>query len=243
MQNKNEGGPAASLQLSAPPQAGFASLPARPDFAARADSIGLGGPRTADAMENTSAAAQALGGSNRDVVANRRAIRMANMSAAEMLKAELGGAQPVKTPSPAKFDPPPTPVFAQPGAEDDLDVPGFGNASAMDEAPVASPDAPMPDEDDSEPDVSAPLLQGDIDMDTAVHGSEDSHRVPKKRKIDETEDSEGIATPDDEAEKSQFALKVNPDGTVEQEDTVRCVGSTFLSTFSKISQVVRTRVS
>lgn len=238
MQNKNEGGPAASLQLTAPPQAGFASLPARPDFAARADSIGLGGPRTADAAENTSAAAQALGGSNRDVVANRRAIRMANMSAAEMLKAELGGAQPVKSsksPSPAKLESHPTPVFAQPGAEDDMDVPGFGNASAMDSMR-------MPEDDRSEADGSAEPeapSQGDIEMETSVSGDEALqflHGV--KRKLEEAEDSEN--TPDEEAEKSVFALKVNPDGTVEQEDTVKCVTPTLRFSFFEILQAIRT---
>ena len=53
-------------------------------------------------MQNAPKAIQAWGGSNRDVVANRRAIRMANMSAAEVLKAELAGLSPVKPTSQAK---------------------------------------------------------------------------------------------------------------------------------------------
>jgi 5'-3' exoribonuclease 2 len=47
-------------------------------------------------------AAQALAGSNHDVVANRRAIRLANMSAAEMLKAELSGSPPKASALPQK---------------------------------------------------------------------------------------------------------------------------------------------
>jgi len=74
------------------------SLPKRPtyDFAASADSIGLGAKPTSESRANLDTASQALAGSNRDVVANRRAIRLANMSAAEVLKAELAGLTPVK---------------------------------------------------------------------------------------------------------------------------------------------------
>ena len=86
MEGQNTGaGPSPSLNLTAD-----LNTPRKlADFAAKADSIGMGGVKDADAVNNAGAAAWALGGSNRDVVANRAAIRMANLSAAETLKAEL----------------------------------------------------------------------------------------------------------------------------------------------------------
>ncbi|KAJ7893844.1 hypothetical protein B0H14DRAFT_828825 [Mycena olivaceomarginata] len=58
-------------------------------------------------------ASQAPAGSNRDVIANRRAIRMANLSAAEMLRAELSGAVPVKP----NLSLPAKPATTAPGAD------------------------------------------------------------------------------------------------------------------------------
>lgn len=158
---------------------------------------------------------------------------MANMSAAEVLKAELGGLQPVKTSasaSPPKSEPLPTPVFAQPGAEDDMDVPGFGNASAMDLAPVAAPEATLPEESMSDADGSAGRSQADVDMENGTASGDEALQFLQgvKRKIDETDDVEETAEVEDAVPgKNQFALKVNPDGTVEQEDTVKC-GLRFL---------------
>jgi len=77
----------------------------------KADSIGMGGIKDADAINNAGTATWALGGSNHDVVANRAAIRMANLSAAETLKAELASLMPVKSrvqpPKPIVAPPPP----------------------------------------------------------------------------------------------------------------------------------------
>jgi 5'-3' exoribonuclease 2 len=163
---------------------------------------------------------------------------MANMSAAEVLKAELAGLSPVK---PAKASTPkelsPTPVpepelapmpvepspVAAPDsviAENDPDeVPGFGSraATSLSQLPPNSDDMkvdlpPDPEEDqtaDSTPEVV----------------------VGEKRKFEEgpgEEDEEADVTiPDEEdgdaAANTSLALKVNPDGTVEQEDTVKCV--------------------
>src|SRR5262249_54067256 len=90
-----KGGPSPLIQLTSSPTVPpvHPSLPQRPlyNFAVTADSIGFGAPPTAQSVQNAPTAALALAGTNRDVVANRRAIRMANMSAAEMLKAEMGG--------------------------------------------------------------------------------------------------------------------------------------------------------
>jgi len=206
-------GPSPSLNLTADPTppAPFpplhASLPPRPDFAARADSIGLGGPKTVDAAHNATAATLALGGSNRDIVANRRAIRMANMSAAEVLKAELGGFQPGSSPTLSAAD---LPVVKDPilpttseVAEED-EIPGLGGDSFM------------------EASLEAEALNGtaEIEMSAAA----ETFLSGVKRKLEEAEDSEGTpAIPDEDEEpgKGPLALKVNPDGTVEQEDTVK----------------------
>jgi 5'-3' exoribonuclease 2 len=240
-----ETGPSPSLQLTAAPQppqsfpSAHPSLPPRPDFAARADSIGLGGPRTAESAQNASAASQALAGSNRDVVANRRAIRMANMSAAEVLKAELGGLQPVKqsASSPTKLQPPapsaaaPTPAFIdmEPEAEDEMNLPGLGNAPALDSLPFVLSEVPGSDMDGSNHEVLGESHSPSQDDMEVRHESEDEASKllqGVKRKFDQTEDSDetsGISDEDEEQDKSILALKVNPDGTVEQEDTVRYV--------------------
>jgi len=208
-------GPSPSLNLTADPTppAPFpplhASLPPRPDFAARADSIGLGGPKTVDAAQNATAATLALGGSNRDIVANRRAIRMANMSAAEVLKAELGGIQSGSSPapsssaadSPAVTDPI-LPITSDVAEEDE--IPGLGGDSFM-EASL---------------ETETPNGTAEIEMSAAA----ESFLSGVKRKLEEAEDSEGTpAIPDEDEEpgKGPLALKVNPDGTVEQEDTVK----------------------
>ena len=210
-------GPSPSLNLMADPTppAPFlplhASLPPRPDFAARADSIGLGGPKTVDAAQNATAATLALGGSNRDIVANRRAIRMANMSAAEVLKAELGGTQSESPPTPslATAD---SPVVKDPilpatseVAEDD-EIPGLGGDSFMESS------------------LEMETLNGTAEIELSV--AAETFLSGVKRKLDEVEDSDGTpAIPDEDEEpgKGPLALKVHPDGTVEQEDTVKCV--------------------
>ena len=207
-------GPSPSLNLTtdpAPP-APFhplhASLPPRPDFAARADSIGLGGPKTVDAAQNATAATLALGGSNRDIVANRRAIRMANMSAAEVLKAELGGVQtgspltpPSNIDSPIVRDPI-LPITSEVAEEDE--IPGLGGDSFMDVS------------------LEAETMNGTAEI--QMSAAAENFLSGVKRKLEETEDSDGTpAIPDEDEEpgKGPLALKVNPDGTVEQEDTVK----------------------
>ena len=206
-------GPSPSLNLTADPTppAPFpplhASLPPRPDFTARADSIGLGGPKTVDAAQNATAATLALGGSNRDIVANRRAIRMANMSAAEVLKAELGQSGSSPAPSSAAADSPavtdPILHITSDFAEED-EIPGLGGDSFM------------------EASLETETQNGtaEIEMSAAA----ESFLSGVKRKLEEAEDSEGTpAIPDEDEEpgKGPLALKVNPDGTVEQEDTVK----------------------
>ncbi|KAI0796479.1 XRN 5'-3' exonuclease N-terminus-domain-containing protein [Abortiporus biennis] len=192
------------------------SLPARPvtnNFAAKADSIGLGGPKSAEALQNAPTAVQALAGSNRDVVANRRAIRMANMSAAEVLKAELPGLRPVK-PSASNLKSAPTPVTQTPASED------FTPAI---ETPVIQDNGIST----LNPEVleSTTSIEYTMDLDTS---NEQSSPHGTKRSIEEVDedDDEGLGTDEDDApsdpdKSTPYALKVNPDGTVEQDDTVR----------------------
>ncbi|KAG0702351.1 exoribonuclease 2 [Suillus ampliporus] len=198
--------PSAKLGLTASTTS-LSSLPQRADnFAAKADSIGLGAPRNAQSLEVAPVAAQALAGSNRDVVANRAAIRMANMSAAEMLKAELSGLMPVKQSASA---PKPEPVVPNPPPKadaelmDDGDIPGLGNAPSalefVDDGLVTwlSIDEPV----------------------TSVSGT--------KRKLEdiEGEDADEVTGLDEESsednEDPSYALVIKADGSVEQPDNVR----------------------
>ncbi|KAH0587221.1 hypothetical protein H2248_006029 [Termitomyces sp. 'cryptogamus'] len=225
------------------------SLPKRPtyDFAATADSIGLGAAPTTQSVQNVPTAAQALAGSNRDVVANRRAIRMANLSAAEVLKAELSGLVPVKSlpakpPSPTKpvvpiatLEAAPmscSPIIASidsvtPHVDEDEEVPGFGNhRSVVPPEPVSKNDAIIVDSKDVDVDRKS-------DANTSFNTSGDSdHVAGVKRKFEEgpavpDESVDDIITVEEEddapsdAPSGVPALKVNPDGTVEQEDTVK----------------------
>lgn len=229
-QARNGSGPASSLNLSGMPSAPPTVAGRRTsgnDLAANADSIGLGGPQTSETAQHAPLAAQALAGSNRDVVANRRAIRMANMSAAEVLKAELAGLQPLK-PSASSLASTPTPAVPAP-------------APAPQPEPIAKPEAVATNGDASvameEDDNEVPGLGGaipvvaDTIMDT--NGSEGSpHGVKRTHDVVEAEDAEiepDAALPaedDDEADpdaSASYAFKVNPDGTVVQEDNVRCV--------------------
>ena len=215
-------GPSPSLNLSADPNAPRKSN----DFAAKADSIGMGGIKDADAVNNAGAAAWALGGSNRDVVANRAAIRMANLSAAETLKAELASLMPVKSraqpPKPivAPPPPPPAPVDYSVGPATavgvDIKVPGLGGSDP--ETLVA--DAHMDDTSVDGIEMSSTSATTEV---PPVVGVKRSFEAISDSPVDEDstgggdEDVDGDAT---SASKS-LAYKVNADGTVEQEDTVR----------------------
>lgn len=218
------------------------SLPQRPsyNFAANADSIGLGVAPTPQSIRNAPTAAQALAGSNRDVVANRRAIRMANMSAAEVLKAQLNGLSPVK--SSVKDFPVP---FSKPepmnesNFDDDMDgVPGFGAFSRQRDPSPSLPPPPVPqlsrsqtpagsdaDADaDAELDPDAKMLSADSE---AVFGEVLDVLAGAKRKFEEgpgsDEPVEDVMIQDDDDPTPSLTLKVNSDGTAEQEDHVKSV--------------------
>jgi 5'-3' exoribonuclease 2 len=207
-------GPSPSLNLTTDPipPPSFpplhASLPPRPDFAARADSMGLGGPKTVDAAQNATAATLAFAGSNRDIVANRRAIRMANMSAAEVLKAELGGLQSGSPPTPSST------AVDSPLVKDPI-LPATSQAAEEDEIPGLGGDTFM----EASLETETPAGTAEIKMSSAA----ESFLSGVKRKFEETEGSDSTPIPDEDEEpgKGPLALKVNPDGTVEQEDTVK----------------------
>lgn len=220
------------------------SLPQRPsyNFAANADSIGLGVAPTPQSIRNAPTAAQALAGSNRDVVANRRAIRMANMSAAEVLKAQLNGLSPVKPSAKASSVPvsKPEPVNeSNPDDDDDMDgVPGLG-AYPRQRDPSPSPlPLPVPQIPRSQtPAESDADADGEVDPDTKMlsNGAEVVASevldilAGAKRKFEEgpgsDEPAEDVTTieDDDDDTSPSLTLKVNVDGTAEQEDHVKLV--------------------
>ena len=228
MEAANSGtGPSPSLNLTAdlnaPRKLG--------DLAAKADSIGLGGVKDADAVSNAGAAAWALGGSNRDVVANRAAIRMANLSAAETLKAELASLMPVKSRAqpqkPISAPPPPPAAPVEPSAvpaiataaDMDIEVPGFGTGNP--EALLANAQADADAMSVNETETSAPA-----ETETAtVAGVKRPFEAIADTPTGEDSVGENDVEAEAETESTTRALdyKVNADGTVEQPDTVRYV--------------------
>ncbi|KAJ7774239.1 exoribonuclease 2 [Mycena maculata] len=244
-----------SLALTTPPTAPTGPpvhhpLPPRPSFAANADSMGFGAAPTVESSQNAPIAAQALAGSNRDIVANRRAIRMANMSAAEMLKAELSGAVPVKpnlslpakpattAPGTDSFLPPPDTSSLSNGAPDhDEGVPGLGIHHTVTANPSSDPpddldggamivEPPPGNEADAEGDVDTdePMNGESVATDTVVNSEDDSSTVGVKRKLSDMTEAADETLGDDEDEAPpdvSVRLIVNPDGTVEQEDKVK----------------------
>ena len=213
-------GPSPSLNLTAD-----LNSPRRlGDFAMKADSIGMGGIKDTDAVNNAGAAAWALGGSNRDVVANRAAIRMANLSAAETLKAELASLMPVKSraqpPKPIVAPPPPqaAPVDFSVGpvsaVEVDIKVPGLG---------TSDPETLLANAHLDDTSVDA------VEMTSVSTATEVAPVAGVKRPFenitDITVDEEYVGGDDVDAETASaqrsLAYKVSADGTVEQQDTVR----------------------
>ncbi|KAJ3806920.1 exoribonuclease 2 [Lentinula aff. lateritia] len=243
-------GPSSSLSLTASTSSltnnttvAHPSLPPRPDFAARADSIGLGAKPNAESIQNIPAATQALAGSNHDVVANRRAIRMANMSAAEVLKAELAGLVPVKPtasnvdnvlnvllpsgsePSMIVSDTTATPsVDITMTVDSEDEVPGFGAQSVSDEnAPSVSTafDIPFSEKDNVGTFENGTVGADDVEADPNLTGTKRKHDEMNTEETDETAVVDDDDEPPVDGPHSSLAFKVNPDGTVSQEDTVK----------------------
>lgn len=228
-------------------------LPARPstttnNFAYKADSIGLGGPQSEETAMNASVAIRALGGDNSDVIANRFAIRMANMSAAEMLKAELAGRVPASSsPPPAQSTSDLSVVPANtasatvnitaatsvegsrlagnPTATDESEIPGLGASRVVSESAAHMNVYASPIENATHTDGDAMLddatLPGDV--------GENAPRGIKRSFIDDKEEEQNSIEDEDEDDEPSpdksgtLSLKVNPDGTAEQEDLVKWV--------------------
>lgn len=117
-------------------------------------------------------------GSNHDVVMNRKAIRMANMSAAEALKAELHGLTPLgRNAPPAPVTTVPTPSTAM------EDVVATSDTATPSEAVPEAPETPQPD-------VSQNGETAVGDDEVEANGADVS--IGLKRKADEMEaDAEG----------------------------------------------------
>ncbi|KAH7888010.1 exoribonuclease 2 [Phlebopus sp. FC_14] len=204
-------GPSPALELTAstrPPPAN--------DFAAKADSIGLGAPPTTQSQLSTPAAAHALAGSNRDVVANRAAIRLANMSAAEVLKAELGGLVPLKHGA-TTFTPPTTRILTPSDTEpsdsiSDFEVPGLG---------IVEPSAASGTNTEMSPTRSFSLEEST--MSTSAISSGVKRKLSDVQAEDAEEAGEDIVDEDESSadEEPLYAMVVRADGTVEQADNVR----------------------
>ncbi|KAJ7068010.1 exoribonuclease 2, partial [Mycena amicta] len=234
--------PSSSLSLTALPTAPTPvrhPLPPRPNFAANADAMGFGALSPAQtAAQNAPIAAQALAGSNHDVVANRRAIRMANMSAAEMLKAELAGAVPVKlnpslppkpvttVPDVAPIPLPPLPPTSSTLPEiDDDGVPGLGNHRSPTISHVASASTSLENDTVTDSDMltEEPHMD-DESTDATMNGDASPSSAPKRKLSDMEEEvvaEDTFAEDDDAPADTSVRFKVNADGTVDQEDTVK----------------------
>lgn len=218
--------PSASLQLTAVPTAppSLASphgLPAKPNFDSFVDStttLGLGSLAT-DVSDAKVAAAVAMLSSKEDVVANRRRLR--NLSAAEMLKAEMMSAVPANPLARKKYE--------------------MEQRAARAQAAVVAEVTPASDSAEIEVDASNEVTQ--VEEPTGNEGTNgfeieqmavDSSPRGVKRKAGELaadgdgdgEAEEDIVLSSEEDEEASAstavpALKVNADGTVEQEDTVK----------------------
>lgn len=237
-QQKYAAGPSAALGLTEPTST-RPPIPERPksnnnDFAASADSMGLGGVVAAgpESKQYEEAAAKAWSGSNRDFVAGRRAMRMANMTAAESLKAELAGLSPLKRSKDAKAEKPkvevqetvPVPEEATPMEQDSVpaapadDMEGVvGNGKAVEVVANGGSDVGKEKESD--------VLIGEADVekeDSAVGAKRTFEEGPGSSTPVEDEDVIVLPAEDDEDKAlDPLALKVNPDGSVEQEDLVK----------------------
>jgi 5'-3' exoribonuclease 2 len=177
---------------------------------------------------------KALGGTNSDIVANRSAIRMANMNAAEALKAELAALKPLKPRAGAarpyasaavSLPPPPPPTQSEiekSSVAEDIGIPGL---ETVDE-PIAveQPDGELsiPTEP-TEPSSAPPEVSATLGFEQDATSTSPFKGV--KRKLDEIErpDQEGEAIDEEERSETPLAKKriVHADGTVESEDTVK----------------------
>lgn len=190
----------------------------------------------------------ALGGSNADVVNNRAAIRMANMSAAESLKAELAAKIPLGRKTVSRISaqrvsseslPVEAPPFNQNTQYDDTataDAPQAATTTSTSHPTPARDIPPIPEH----PIIGLPLAppasqatahddqdDGGDDMDTSSESDTAATPRGSKRKADALDESfdnvDGDPTIGDQTVLAASAQRVYPDGIVEESDTVRYV--------------------
>lgn len=194
-------------------------------------------------------ATKALAGSNSDVVANRAAIRLANLSAADAMRAELMRSKNGDDDATSSSAPAAAPQFFAPGAFAQPVTPSTEQPTPQGATPLYTPpslDIPLPTapstSDDIAPVESSPAVQtsnssADVDGDTLMadgvaapaNGAEPTEEVPHgvKRTHDEMEKEQGEDQPEAEEDEAaapvpdSTARVVRPDGTVEQDDKVR----------------------
>ncbi|CAE6409322.1 unnamed protein product [Rhizoctonia solani] len=166
-----------------------------------------------------------FGGSNSDVVANRAALRLANLSAADAMRAELAGATPLK---PTSRSVPVSKPDIPASADEVSALEQTSDSNLEPEAPTPVPEGP---EATNEPDgpadseaMDADVVDGTVDalITSAVEDvGEPNGPRGVKRPAEDMEKDETDTPAEDEESSAKKALKVNPDGTVEQEDTIK----------------------
>lgn len=225
--------PSASLQLTAAPTAPPTltsphGLPAKPNFDSFIDnsnSLGFGS-LAPDSPDAKAAAIAAITGSNEDWVAKRRQIRMANLSAAEMLKAEMMSAVPVNPAARKKYEAEQRAARAKAVAEADAVV---TTTTATEKMEVEESTV---DQNAQSEEATEDKTMDETQTDSVEPAGDEGSPRGIKRKADEIEgeaDAVGendieiaLSSEEDEEETTTVpALKVNADGTVEQEDTVK----------------------
>lgn len=237
--------PSSNLQLSGASSApGLSSphgLPPRPNFDSfenTANSLGFGAsaPGTAAADAAKAAAVAAITGSNIDWVENRRQIRMANLSAAEMLKAEMMSAVPVNPAARRKHMAELKAATAKAEEEARAKEVSPPTEPVSTDADSVKMDGVIPEAAEQPVSAQAPEAnQLEEPLETEANTAPDNESSPQgvKRKLDDI-DAEGEDDDDDDdlgpdeseedapaATSSALARQVNPDGSVDQEDTVK----------------------
>jgi 5'-3' exoribonuclease 2 len=191
---------------------------------------------------------KALGGSNNDLVANRRAIRMANMSAAEMLKAELAGVAGEKVDDDTTIEE--AKEMHEEKEEEAAEKGEKGPEEKQEDSVMADGEIPIAKEADITVDPDQSASDAAFDAAFPPPAKSDVSETPSrgtKRKADEDDDDEdesklgpgddGEEAPDkaeltsiphmDQPVEKPTGRVVNADGTVEYEDTVKYVSCFF----------------
>ncbi|KAK8844107.1 5'-3' exoribonuclease 2 [Kwoniella newhampshirensis] len=213
------------------------SLPTRPGFDIKPKDEAVNANPVGSETDTMMRGIAAMSGSNLDIVKNRRAIRMANMSAAQALKAELEGGigeEETETVTVERTEDEEKEELTKEDAKAVLEA--QAELAGVDEDVV--PSALKTDEDEGAAAVVTDETMEDDGADEGVEVSRPPSRKSRKRKAGDVEDSndevndefeeddddELEAPPNPEADQPvpKKKLKFNPDGTVEgYEDDVK----------------------